>query len=136
MTAVNFEAMTGAEIDAALAALRKIKKDVKDAANARYAELSRELVETLLTEHDLTPSEYSARVGLSTPNLTLDIEGRTYTFYVSIKDVKASEERALAVKNGTVVLKKKSASDTEEPAQDVEEPEKAPESDSESTDSE
>lgn len=108
MTALNFEAMTTAEIEQALAALRKIKKDTKDATNARYAELARDLVETVLVENGVTASESSNRVGVSTQNLTIEVDGRTYTFYVSLKDVKASEERAEAIKNGTVVLKKKS----------------------------
>lgn len=109
MTALNFEAMTVNEIEQALAALRKIKKDTKDATNARYAELARDLVETVLVENTVTASESSNRVGVSTQNLTIEVDGRTYTFYVSLKDVKASEERADAIKNGTVVLKKKAS---------------------------
>lgn len=111
MTTLNPEAMTAAEIDAMLATLRKAKKDAREAENARYAELARELVETLLLEHDVEPSEYSDRVGYSTQNLSIEIEGRTYTFYVALKDVKASEERKAAIDAGTVTLKKRAKKD-------------------------
>lgn len=106
-TALDFETMPIADLDAALALIRDAKKKAQDAENAKYAELGRELVETIISEQGVEASEYSERVGVSSSSLPVVIDGRKYTFYVSIKDVTATEERAQAVKDGTVTLKKR-----------------------------
>ena len=101
------EGMSVVEMDAILKALRETKKNVQGAENARYAELGRPLVETLITEHGVEASEYSSRVGVSSSSLPITIDGKEYTYYVSIKDVKASEKREKDVESGKVVLKKR-----------------------------
>ena len=118
MTTMNFEAMTDAEVSAALAALRTIKKNNTEVKKNRWSELGRELVETVVTESGTTASEYSERVGVSTPTLMVEIEGREYTYYVSIKDVKASEDRADAIERGEVTLKKKKSKKSTDKAED------------------
>lgn len=107
MTTLSPETMTAAEAAALMVQLRKVVKDAREQENARYSELAREMIETVLSEHPVEASEYSERVGHSTQNLTIEVEGRTYTFYVSIKDVQASEERKAAIEAGTVTLKKR-----------------------------
>lgn len=107
MTTLSPETMTAAEASALMAQLRKVVKDAREQENARYSELARDLIETVLSEHPVEASEYSERVGHSTQNLTIEVEGRTYTFYVAIKDVQASEERKQAIEDGTVTLKKR-----------------------------
>lgn len=107
MTVLNFEDMSTAELDAALALVRDAKKKAQNAENARYAEKGRDLVETILSEQGVEASEYSERVGVSSSSLPITIDGKDYTFYVSIKDVTATEKRAKAVKDGKVTLKKR-----------------------------
>lgn len=107
MTTLNPETMTTAEISALMAQLRAVQKDARDAENARYSELARPLIETVLSEHTVEASEFSERVGHSTQNLTIEVEGRTYTFYVAIKDVAATAARKEDVEAGRVTLKKR-----------------------------
>lgn len=101
--------MTAAEREALLAQLRDIKKQARDAEAERYSEMLRDFVETILLEQEMLPSDYSSRVGYSTPSLSLEIDGRQYTFYVSLKDVEASKDREEQIALGNVVLKKKEA---------------------------
>lgn len=107
MTVLEFEGKSAADLNAIMAAVRDAKKKAQDAENARYAEFGRELVEAMLTEQGVEASEYSERVGVSSSSLPITIDGKPYTFYVSIKDVKASEKRAAEVKSGKVTLKKR-----------------------------
>lgn len=104
--ALALEGMSLAEINDVMKALSAAKKTAQDAEKARYAELGRELVETVLTEQPCEPSPTSTRVGRSTSSLPIEVDGRTYTFYISIKDVAASEQREKDVESGAVVLEK------------------------------
>ena len=107
MTTLSPENMTAAEITALMKQLRDVQKVAREAESARYSELAREFLETVLAEHGVEPSDYSERVGHSTQNLSIEVDGRAYTFYVAIKDVKASEERKAAIDTGAVTLKKR-----------------------------
>jgi hypothetical protein len=98
--------MGAADLAASQANISAQKKRAQEAEKARYAEPGRELVETVLAEQPCEPSPTSTRVGRSTSSLPIEIDGKQYTYYVSIKDVAASEQREKDVEAGRVVLEK------------------------------
>lgn len=98
--------MGTADLAASQANIAAQKKRAQEAERARYAELGRDLVETVLTEQPCEPSPTSARVGRSTSSLPIEFNGRKFTYYISIKDVEASEQREKDVEAGLIVLEK------------------------------
>lgn len=120
LASLDFATMTPAELADLAAQVTKAKKTAQDAAKARYAEMGRELVEAVLAEQPCQESATSTRVGSSTTSLPIEIDGVKYTFYVSIKDVAATEARDEAVKAGTLVLEKPKRKQAQEAAATVE----------------
>jgi hypothetical protein len=138
MSMLTFEGKSTAELDALMAQMKAAKAKAKSAESARYAEKARDLIETIISELGVAESPTSPRVGRSTSNLEIEVDGKKYTFYVSVKDVAATEAREKAVEAGTLVLEKpkrgkKATEDAPEDAPEDTEAEADTEADTEAT---
>lgn len=95
---LDISTLSASDVESLLAQLRDVKKDLRDADNARLGELVREFVETIVVERPMEASEKSGWHGIKVHGLPLVVAGVKVTFSGTITDTEATEAGKAALK--------------------------------------